>query len=297
LSYEIEQQSRTELATSARRLRVQLDQSISEFSMFGRELRQVMAEGMEETRLSIDKMLETGMSQFSLGIENMTQTIESSNKSFDNRNMSMMESSDRLVVSISSLGERIDNVRVSEDILADQLGPAVKNLFQAAEQIATASARVADNIKDINFPSEMISEGLVSAVASLKEGAGELRAAAAAESGKADKWKGAIDNMVQVSVGLKEHMSGLERSVTGLNATVGNIATGTAAMNQLPSTMDALQKKLDTMLNLMQQNIDLQVSLVHRLQATIPQTTDSQNEPGMARNLLNKFRPPGGGSR
>lgn len=275
--YEIEHQTRTELATSARRLRVQLDQSISEFSLFGRELRQVHSEGMEETRQSIDKLLENGMTRFTAGIEEMTSSIEKSNEGFDARSQVMLDSSDKLVASISSLGKRIDSVKVSEDALNEQLGPAVSNLSKAADQIANATESAAASINKIDFPAEVINNGLVDAVSSLKEASETLKQAAATETGKTDEWKRSIDSLVAVSASLKSDLSGIDQAVTGLQKTVTNISTGSNALDQLPKSIDAFQQKLDALLALLQQSVDQQATLVQKLQTLVRTASSGQS--------------------
>lgn len=287
--YEIEQQTRTELATTARRLRVQLDQSVAEFSLFSRELRQVLEEGMEETQRSIDSMLAGGMARFSEGVEEMTRAIESSNNSFEERNAAILESSDRLVSSISTLGERIDSVRVSEDVLVQQLGPAVGNLFKATEQVATASSRVADSIKEIHFPTEVIDDGLVRAISSLKDGADALKATAADERNKAQDWKASVENIARASDSLRASMSDVEGSVSGLRAAVSEIAAGSKQMDRIPASLDGFQDKLDALIRLMQKNLDQQTEATQRLKEVAVHPAGSARPHSSPRGLLSRI--------
>lgn len=265
--YEIEQQSRAELATAARRLRVQLDQSVAEFSLFGRELRQIMQEGMEETRQSIDSLLETGMSQFTRGVEAMSYTIEESNRNFDQRNQAMLDSAARLSGSIAALGERIDGIKVSENIIAERLAPAMSHVFTAAQDISKAGEDVARKIRGIAIPTDLLDTGLHSTIVNLNGASGALRGIAEVELGRTEGWNQGVDFLLEATASLRDNLEVMDRSMADLRQAVSAVATGSHEMDQLPKVVAEISDQLRAMTALLKSSVDNQVALTAKIES------------------------------
>ncbi|WP_114097840.1 hypothetical protein [Thalassospira profundimaris] len=243
--YETERVARVELAESARRVRDQLDEASREFSMFSRTLRQSVDEGFEETKQSLDKFLEEGMGRFEKGLNEFSSSVEKANEGFESRTDALTQSSDKLVGTINGLAARIENIRVSENLLEEQLAPTMLKLQSSAAQIDGASGEIASKIKSIQIPTDLIEKQLSSAVQELRNAAQAMEATAQHEAGKTAAWQESVDALAVSASSLRRDFGQMDEATERLCKTIESVSASAEKVGQLPENLKAVNQQVE----------------------------------------------------
>ncbi len=157
---ETEHLARVELADASRHLRVELDESAREFSMFRRSLQQMTEEAFQDLKKSLDEAMKGGLLEFESNVEQFSSAVTEANEGFEGRSDALKESADKLVENMATLAGRIDAVQVSEDVLVRQFQPAMDKMEGTAQQLSSSVTHLSDRINSINISEDVFTNQL-----------------------------------------------------------------------------------------------------------------------------------------
>jgi hypothetical protein len=171
---ETENLARVELADASRHLKSELDVAARDIAMFHRSLEQMTTEAFQGLHETLDETMLGSLTRFEGSIELFASTVAEANKGLDNRSEALRESSDKLVNNISDLAFRIDEVKVSDDILVRQLQPAIDKIDGSAQQLSYSIGNLSQKIGSISIPEDIFINQLQPAIDKIDGSAQQL---------------------------------------------------------------------------------------------------------------------------
>ena len=171
---ETENLARIELADASRHLKNELDEAARDIAMFHRSLEQMTTEAFQRLHETLDETMLGNLSRFEGSIELFASTVAVANKGLDNQSEALRQSSDRLVNNISNLALRIDEVKVSDDILVRQLQPAIDKIDGSVQQLGYTIDNLSQEISSVSIPEDIFISQLQPAIDKIDGSAQQL---------------------------------------------------------------------------------------------------------------------------
>jgi hypothetical protein len=243
---ETEQLARVELAEASRHLRVELDNSAREFSLFQKSLQQMIAESFQELQQTLDQTMHGNLSRFETGIEQFVGAVADANQGFEGRSDALRDSADKLVGNISNLAERIEAVQVSEEILLQQVLPAIDMIDKSALQLGSTVENLSERIESIEISDDVFIKQLQPAINKFTEAAEISRQVTSADHVRAEAWAELAGEVKQMVDGIQDSLKGAQNSSVMYVEGAKSIQIAAEQMSAFSNHMDAVVSKMGT---------------------------------------------------
>jgi hypothetical protein len=243
---ETEQLARVELAEASRHLRVELDNSAREFSLFQKSLQQMIAESFLELQQTLDQTMHGNLSRFETGIEQFVGAVSDANQGFEGRSDALRDSADKLVGNISNLADRIEAVQVSEEILLQQVLPAIDMIDKSALKLGSTVENLSERIESIEISDDVFIKQMQPAIDKFTEAAEISRKVTSADHVRAESWAelaGEVKHMVE---GIHASLKGAQNSSDMYVEGAKSIQVAAEQMSAFSNHMDAIILKMST---------------------------------------------------
>jgi hypothetical protein len=134
----LEQEARTALNETVRRIRGQLDEALSEMKSFSVGVSQVLNEVGETARTSTASSLDTAVARFLGAVDKMAGQLEASTSGFVARTDAFDAGVTKMVGALEGLTTRVDGIKADASLVEEAVRPAFQALEAATTDFATA---------------------------------------------------------------------------------------------------------------------------------------------------------------
>ena len=135
---DLEYEAREALATTVRKLRADLDQSVAELQRFADGARQALMETSEAARNSTAQVLATSTTRFEAALEETARAFNENTVGFNKRATTVNKSLDKVADAVEALTTRIASVKPNEELIEAGMKPALDALQGAVSSFASA---------------------------------------------------------------------------------------------------------------------------------------------------------------
>lgn len=183
---DLEYEAREALASTVRRLRADLDQSVAELQRFSDGARQALAETSEAARNATSEALSSTAARFEAALTETTQAFNENTAGFNKRAVSINRSLEKVVEAVDALTERIASVRPDEQLMQAGMKPALEALQSAVVSFGDALESQKARI-----------DGSFSSLEKFSEAADQFELSASALSRAASEFEGSMSRLGQ----------------------------------------------------------------------------------------------------
>jgi len=211
---DVERESRAALIESSRRLRTELDQSVSEFKNFRMSSNQILDESIESAGKSLIETLRVAVERFEASTTGISNNFQEAHLAFLEQAKTLNASTRRAGSAVERLIAKVESVRADEDMIVKSLTPALAGFEQAASGYASRIAAHGDAVI-----------ASVKGLDVVRETTGQIKASSEALAGIVERAGASMEKAVTAS----SDFGGLVESLRTGQARIASLADACAA--------------------------------------------------------------------
>lgn len=143
---DVERETRAALIETSRRLRTELDQSVTEFKNFRMSSNQILDESIEAAGKSLIETLRVAVEKFETSTTGISNNFQEAHLAFLEQAKTLNASTRRAGSAVERLIAKVESVRADEDMITKSLAPALAGFEQAASGYANRIAAHGDAV-------------------------------------------------------------------------------------------------------------------------------------------------------
>ncbi len=133
---DVERETRSALIETSRRLRTELDQSVTEFKHFRMSSNQILDESIETAGKSLIETLSIAVEKFESSTTGISNTFQEAHLAFLEQAKTLNASTRRAGSAVERLIAKVEGIQADEDLIAKSLAPALAGFESAANNYA-----------------------------------------------------------------------------------------------------------------------------------------------------------------